>query len=151
MLKRLKEYKEFILILVVFLGGVFWLYRDFVTKERLADAIDDLTAQNDVLISEIHRKNEQLQAGDRQQTCWDGAAFIMFKSAMEVSASRARLHQLRIRHLEQKSRQLPEDVLQALQAEIDQLEEEIRESEKTLKHRMEKAGNWATERCALGI
>ncbi len=44
MLKRLKEYKEFIAILVFFFAGGVWLYADFVTKEWLTQEIKLLNA-----------------------------------------------------------------------------------------------------------
>ncbi len=50
MIKKLTEYKELIAILVFFLGGFFWLNKQFPTK-------DDLTAEKEDLKAEIASLN----------------------------------------------------------------------------------------------
>jgi len=83
--------------------------------------------------------------------CWDAAAFSMFRHAIEVSETRARLGKLRLRHFEQKSLRVSEAALADLQREIDQVADQLEKSEALLEGRLNKAGNWAVERCALAI
>jgi len=44
-LSRLKEYKEFISILIFFAGGAFWIYGFFATKSQVIDIQDATTSQ----------------------------------------------------------------------------------------------------------
>ena len=46
---RLKEYKEFIAILVFFMGGFFWIYGFFATKDQVK-VLQCLTNNNIALI-----------------------------------------------------------------------------------------------------
>ena len=52
---RLKEYKEFIVILVFFIGGFMWIYGYFATKEQVK-VLQCLTNQNITLIESRMQK-----------------------------------------------------------------------------------------------
>jgi hypothetical protein len=72
MLEKLKEYKELIGILVFFLGGFFWLQREFPTKADLKNEIGILNCLVDKYMTLTQRQmrgqelDRQIQELDKQ-------------------------------------------------------------------------------------
>ena len=55
MLKRLKEYKEFLAILIFFSGGIFWIYTIFVTQDQLKFTQNQLENTQNVLQGQLEK------------------------------------------------------------------------------------------------
>lgn len=122
---RLSAAKEFVLILVVFVSGFFWVYQNFET-------IDHLDSKLEVVVNELklHVNNElkplnRLRDNDHQKTCMDSSMWNVLTMHLEIlGAVNERL--IKLAHQSSDERGTLAMDLEGLRNELKKYEEKIR-------------------------